>query len=151
MFRIAQRSLAGLFCLALALGGAACANRQTEDTATTEPATQAPATVEVTEVIIGRDLDANNRVTVQSDQFKPKDTVYMTVVTAGSDPNATLRTVWTDQNGVVVEERQQTISPTGVTEFHVSKPEGLAAGTYRVEVFLNGTSIQTKEFMITAS
>lgn len=150
MFRITLRSLAGLFCLALVLAGAACANRQADESATTEPATQAPApNVQVTEVILGRDLDTDNRVTVQTDQFKPNDVVYVTVLTSGSSPTATLRTVWTDENGQVIDESQQVIASTGITEFHVSKPEGLPTGRYRVEVFLDGTSVQTKEFTIT--
>lgn len=150
MFRITQRSMAGLFCLALVLGGAGCANRQADESATTEPATQAPApNVQVTEVVLGRDLDTDNRVTVQTDQFKKNDVVYVTVLTSGSSPSSMLRAVWTDANGQVVDESQQVVASTGVTEFHVSKPEGLPAGRYRVEVFLDGNSVQTKEFTIT--
>jgi hypothetical protein len=150
MFRTTQRSVAGLFCLALLLSGTACATREADESATTEPATQAPApTAQVTEVILGRDLDTDNRVTVQTDQFKANDVVYVTVLTSGSSPNSTLRAVWTDANGQVVDESQQVIASTGVTEFHVSKPEGLPAGRYQVEIFLDGNSVQTKEFVVT--
>ena len=150
MFRITQRSVAGLFCLALLLSGAACATREADQSATTEPANQEPApTVQVNEVVLGRDLDTDNRVTVQTDQFKPNDVVHITVMTTGSSPNSMLRAVWTDENGQVVDESQQVVASSGITEFHVSKPEGLPTGRYRVEVFLDGNSVQTKEFTIT--
>jgi hypothetical protein len=149
MFRIPQRAMVPWSCLVLALAVTGCAQRA-DESATTEPANQAPApTVQVNEVILGRDLDTDNRVTVQTDQFKPSDVVYVTVMTSGSSPNSMLRAVWTDENGQVVDESQQVVASTGVTEFHVSKPEGLPAGRYRVEIFLDGNSVQTKEFMIT--
>jgi hypothetical protein len=44
----------------------------------------------------------------------------------------------------------QEIAPTGParTEFHLSKPTGLASGNYRLEVTLNGTPVGTKEFKV---
>lgn len=149
MFRIPERSTVAWSCLVLALAVTGCAQRA-DESATTESANQAPApTVQVNEVILGRDLDTDNRVTVQTDQFKPSDVVYVTVMTSGSSPNSMLRAVWTDENGQVVDESQQVVASTGVTEFHVAKPEGLPAGRYRVEIFLDGNSVQTKEFTIT--
>lgn len=149
MFRIPQRSMVAWSCLVLALTAAGCAQRA-DESATTEPANQAPTpSAQVNEVILGRDLDTDNRVTVQTDQFKPNDVVYVTVMTSGSSPNSMLRAVWTDENGQVVDESQQVVASTGVTEFHISKPDGLPPGRYRVEIFLDGNSVQTKEFTIT--
>jgi hypothetical protein len=50
----------------------------------------------------------------------------------------------------VVDESTQPISATGpaVTEFHVSKPSGWPAGNYRVEVSLNGSPGQAKDFSV---
>jgi hypothetical protein len=144
--------VAAMFCLVLGLSVAACGTRQTEDTATTEPTTMQPSDIQVASVELGRDVDTNNRVTTPTDQFKPNDVIYVTVLTTGSSPSATLKSVWLYEDGQVVEETQQVISPAGetATEFHVSKPDGLPAGKYRVEISLNGTPVQSKEFVITA-
>jgi hypothetical protein len=149
MFRFPQRIVAAMSCLALALSVAACSSRQAEEP-TTSAAESTPADVQVTQIELGRDLDANNRVTVATDQFKPSDVIYVTVMTSGSAPGATLKTVWTTEDGQVVDESQQILASTGdtVTEFHVSKPEGLPTGKYIVQVSLNGNPIQTKEFMV---
>lgn len=45
-----------------------------------------------------------------------------------------------------MDETEQTIAPTGesATEFHISKPDGWPAGKYRVEILLNGATVQTR-------
>lgn len=153
MFGIVKKSAAAMLYLALALGVAACARKAEEPTTTTDPSTTTGAgAIQVANVEMGRDIDTNNRVTSPTDQFKPTDVVYVTVLTTGTSPSATLKSVWTYEDGQVVEETQQVISPTGeaTTEFHVSKPDGLPAGKYRVEISLNGTPVQSKEFTVTA-
>jgi hypothetical protein len=35
-----------------------------------------------------------------------------------------------------------------VTEFHISKPDGLPAGKYKVEVLLNGNAAGSKDFTV---
>lgn len=152
MSGLTQKSWTAVLSLVLALGVAACARNTEQPTTANEPATTEPSTLQVTNVEMGRDVDPNNRVTAPTDQFKPSDVIYVTVLTTGSSPSATLKSVWTYEDGQVVEETQQVISPTGeaATEFHVSKPDGLPAGKYRVEISLNGTPVQSKEFTITA-
>ena len=46
--------------------------------------------------------------------------------------------------------QQNIIVPTGtaVTEFHVAKPDGWPKGSYKVEVFLNGNSVETESFKV---
>ena len=124
---------------------------------TTAPPPAAPLTpppaasvVTVTTVELGNQIGADKRVTQPMTSFAPKDTIYATVVTNGSAPSATLRAKWTYQDGQVVEESTQNIAPTGpgATEFHIAKPDGWPAGTYKVEVSLNGRSTGTKEFEV---
>ena len=113
------------------------------------PPSAAPV-VTVTTVELGNQIGADKRVTQQMTSFAPKDTIYATVVTNGSAPSATLTAKWTYQDGQVVNESTQTIAPTGpaATEFQISKPDGWPAGTYKVEVSLNGRSTGTKEFEV---
>jgi hypothetical protein len=113
------------------------------------PPPAAPA-VTVTTVELGNQIGSDKRVTQQMTSFAPKDTIYATVVTNGSAPSATLTAKWTYQDGQVVHESTKTIAPTGpaATEFQISKPDGWPAGTYKVEVSLNGRSTETKEFEV---
>jgi len=113
------------------------------------PPPAAPAVI-VSTVELGNQIGADKRVTQQMTSFAPKDTIYATVVTNGSAPSATLTAKWTYQDGQVVNESTKTIAPTGpaATDFQISKPDGWPAGTYKVEVSLNGRSTETKEFEV---
>jgi hypothetical protein len=106
--------------------------------------------VQVADVKLGRSLNADKTIGDTTDSFRPADTIYASVVTEGSSPNATLKARWTYQDGQVVEESAQTIAPTGkaTTEFHVSKPDGFPTGKYKVEVSLNGVPANTKDFEV---
>ena len=56
---------------------------------------------------------------------------------------------WThlDSDQVVHEEsRDLTLAGDGVTSFQISKPDGWPTGRYKVEVMLDGTLVQTREF-----
>ena len=116
------------------------------------PATPPPAApvVTVTTLELGKQIGADKRVTQPGASFAPNDTIYVTVLTTGSAPSATLTAKWTYQDGQIVNESSQTIAPTGptATEFHIAKPDGWPAGTYKVEVSLNGRSTGTKEFEV---
>ena len=115
-----------------------------------KPAVQAG--VNVTRIDVGRSLTAGKTIAERADSFRPADTIYVSVETDGSAPSATLTARWSYQDGQVVDESRQNITPTGgatVTEFHVSKPDGWPAGGYKVEVLLNGASAGTREFKVT--
>lgn len=121
--------------------------------ACTRPATSPPATqdaVRVTDVDLGLRVGSDKRVTDQTDSFRPSETVYVSVRTEGTVPSAILKARWTFQGGQVVQESSQTIAPKGttVTEFHVSNPKGWPKGSYQVEVFLNGSSVETESFKV---
>ena len=106
--------------------------------------------VRVSQVTIGRSLNASKAIGDATDSFKPNDTVYASVATEGTAPTAALKARWTYQDGQVVNESTQTIAPTGpaTTEFHISKPDGWPTGKYKVEVFLDGSSAASKDFSV---
>ena len=108
--------------------------------------------LKVTHIDVGRSVTAEKTIAEKTDSFRPADTFYVSVETAGSGPSATLTARWTYDDGQVVDESRQNIAPTGsaaVTEFHLSKPDGWPTGDYKVEVLLNGASAGTREFKVT--
>jgi len=133
------------FAIALSLALAACSKP-----APTGGAGAADPSVRVTDVNLGRSLNADKTVGDRTDSFRPVDTVYASVVTEGSSSGATLKARWTYQDGQLVDESARTIAPTGraATEFHISKPDGWPTGKYKVEVSLNGASASTKDFEV---
>lgn len=130
-------------------------NRDTEEeeVQSSPPATTtANETVRVTNVDVGRSIGADKKVNdnATTDEFGRNDTIYVSVDTEGSASGAALSARWTFEDGQVVDESSQTISTTGpaVTEFHISKPDGFPAGKYKVEISLNGQSVETKDFEV---
>jgi Flp pilus assembly protein CpaB len=142
-------------CLITVVAVTACQKKAAQtDMSSTDATTQTQTQpVAVAQIDLGKGVGADNRVTDPSEAFTPGETVYATVVTNGAAPSAELKTVWTFQDGQIVDESVRTIAPTGeaATEFHITKPAGLPIGKYKVEVFLNGASAGTKEFEVKRS
>ena len=138
------RALVGL--LLVAGLGTACSRQE----AASSPPPATHDAVRVTDVDLGLGVGPDKRVTDKTDSFRPSETIYVSVKTEGASPSATLKARWTFQDGQVVQESSQTIAPTGtaVTEFHVSNPAGWPKGAYKVEVFLNGSSMETESFKV---
>jgi len=136
---------AGMGVAALGLGimsSAAC------NKAANSPA--AAAGVRVTSLDLGRSLAADKAIADNASDFKPTDTIYLSVETDGSAPNATLTSRWTYQDGQLVKELSETIAPSGKahTEFHIANPGGWPAGKYSVAVSLNGAAAGSKDFEV---
>lgn len=117
------------------------------------------ATASVVSVDLGTAVGPDLKLTASGTSFKPKDTIYAVVGTTTSDPAASvpgkLGVKWTFDyvnNGksepMTVNEESKDISftGTGANEFHISKPDGFPPGKYKLEVSLDGTVVQTKEF-----
>jgi hypothetical protein len=134
-------------CATIALGASACRGDDAADE--TDAGTVAQA-VSVTDVKLGKGVDANMMITDETDDFAPTDRIYAVVATSGTAASATLTARWTFEDGQVVDESTQTIAPTGPanTEFHISQANGLPPGTYRVAILLNGTEVETEEFEV---
>ena len=114
------------------------------------PAPAAPEAFAVSEVTLGKAIDADKRVASPATTFGPKDTIYASVATTGSAPSKTLTAKWTFQDGQTVKEGSETIAPTGpaVTEFHIDKKSGWPVGKYKVEIAVDGAAAGSKDFEI---
>jgi len=106
--------------------------------------------VRVSHIDMGRSLNADKTINDKTDSFKPNDAIYASIATEGSAATAAVKARWTYQDGQVVNESTQTITPTGNarTEFHISKPDGWPTGKYKLEIFLNGSSSASKDFEV---
>lgn len=118
---------------------------------TARPPVAAPATttVNVADVTLGKHVGADKKVTDVTDTFSPKDQIYASVHTTGTNPGK-ITARWTFQDGQVVDERSEAISGKGddYTEFHISKPSGWPAGRYTLHVLVDGNEVQTKDFTV---
>jgi len=108
---------------------------------------RAPA-LDVTDVALGRSIGADKKVVEEIGDFAPTDTIYASVETSGIG-SGTLAARWTFEDGQVVDEGSQSVSGAGITEFHVSKPDGWPAGHYEVVISLNGDEVERSGFDVT--
>ncbi len=148
---VQPRLLARAAALSLALLASGACGKKTQDTSTTSGGAIAPGngSVQVADVTLGRSVSADKRVADQTDTFSPSDTIFASVHTTGS-AQTNLAARWTFQDGQVVNERTESIAPSGdaYTEFHISKPSGWPAGKYTLHVLVNGQEVQTKDFTV---
>jgi hypothetical protein len=138
--------------LALAIGGAACkkaAPPAPPAPPPVDPARVPAAEVKITEVQLGSALGADKRVAEAKTAFATKDTIFASVATEGTG-NTEVAAKWTFQDGQVVNETKKNLVLGGkeVTEFSIQKPDGWPAGTYKVEISLNGKPADSKSFTV---
>ena len=116
--------------------------------ATTPPAVTA---FRVTSIDLGNSVGADKRIAQQVSTFGPRDTIYASVTTEGAASGAVITARWTFQDGQVIKEMSETISPTGpaATEFHITKGSAWPAGNYAVEITLNGAPVSRQDFTVT--
>ena len=107
------------------------------------------AALAVSEIQLGRSVNADLSIQDQTTTFRPTDVIYASVATKGAG-SGTINARWTYQDGQQVSADSRTIAPNGPahTEFHISKPSGWPAGKYHVEITLNGASVGTKDFEV---
>jgi len=131
-------------------GLAAAAARDSAAKADSVRAVETSKTLKVTHVMIGKHIGEGGRVTEPTFQFDPVDTVYVSIGTVGSPGTAVFQTHWTNQKGERIDSSTKTIQPKGRdnTEIHVSKAKGWAPGAYRITIYANGDSVDSKTFAV---
>jgi len=131
-------------------GMAVAAARDSTARADSARAEETSKTLRVTNVMIGKRVGEGSRVTEPTFLFDPVDTVYVSIGTVGSPGTAVFQTHWTNQKGEVIDSSTKTIQPKGRdnTEIHVSKAKGWAPGAYRITIYANGDSVDSKTFAV---
>ena len=104
--------------------------------------------LKVTALQMGRSLNADNTVGDFKNTFAPDDTVYLSILTEGNG-TATLSVRWMFSGQVMGEpNRKVSYKDVAATEFHLQGANGLPAGDYTVEAFMNGQSAGSRPFKV---
>ena len=147
----------GITLTALALFGLSACSKKEAAPPPPPPVVAAPVAPPVAMVSTletGKHLGANRRVAEATTTFAPKDTMYLSVVSENSTPTTSMIAKWTFQTGQLVDSTMQmvartdTTNPSAVTEFHIVKPKGWPVGKYKVEVWMNGASVGTRDLEV---
>lgn len=116
------------------------------------PAEPAALDVKIKSLKFAKAVNKDQKIEAHTVAFSPLDTIYASVELAGKG-NAHLKAVWTHTNGDkldVVNESEQSVEVNGeaATAFHVTPPSGWPTGDYKVEVKLNDTFSEAKNFSV---
>jgi hypothetical protein len=100
----------------------------------------------VSSIQLGRSLNADQTVANHTTTFTPSETIYVSVLTAGTG-KGTIGVRWTYE-GRVVGEPTKEVRGAGATEFHLQNAGGFPLGDYSVEAFLDGVSAGSRTFRV---
>ena len=133
-----------------ATAAAAAAARDSAAKADSARAEETSKTLKITNVMIGKRIGEGSRVTEPTFQFEPADTVYVSIGTVGSPDTAAFQARFTNQKGEVVDSSAKTVKPKGRenTELHAFKAKGWAPGAYRITIYADGDSVDSKTFAV---
>ena len=102
----------------------------------------------VTNIQTGKSLNSDNSVGTHTTRFRPRDTMYVSVLT-GDRGSGTIEARWSLGGRVIHEEKKDVayIKPAA-TGFKFETGDGFPVGDYRVEVFVDGTSVGTRNLRV---
>ena len=94
-------------------------------------------------------MGRGNLITQPTFEFAPQDTIHVSVATEGSGGTSTLTAAWRSQSGQILQQTSEPVRHAGENiAFRLSQPKGLKPGTYKVIVFLDDDSVETKVFVV---
>jgi hypothetical protein len=98
-----------------------------------------PLTVETIQT--GKSLNSDNSVGTHSASFRPKETMYVAVLTTARG-SGTITVRW-KLGGQVIHEvtREVSYNDQAATDFRFEAADGFPIGTYTIEVLLDGSAV----------
>lgn len=134
---------------AAVLGAAVMATACNKRDEAPPPAQAERTTPEIEAVHVGKSIGADRKITSTGSTFGTRDTIYVSVETEGTG-QGTLVARWLQGDSTVVRVDTQSVALGGetVTEFHIMRPRAWPAGSYHVEVSLNGGEAKRESFEI---
>ncbi len=151
----------GLFLIAtmiaLAVSTAAC--KKKEETAAYPPpgseppaamATEVPLGARIERVTVAKAVNADHSPGEAATSFGTKDTVYVSMWTAGAPVGTEVTARWFGPDGQQITEDKVVTDRAGdgYTSFHAANVNGWTPGSYRVEIFVNGASAGSTTFTV---
>jgi len=112
------------------------------------------AELSIASVDLGTEVGADNRITTALETFKPGDTIIAAIAlnnTGAAPAEGNVEVRWTGADGQPFNEESQAKAwPAGAqyVVFRVADPKGFKLGSYKVEVSLNGSVVQRREFTV---
>ena len=96
----------------------------------------------------GRSLNSDNSVATHTTRFKPKDPMYVSVLTDGRG-SGTIEVRWS-YGGRVINRARKDVSyiEPAATDFRFQAADGFPAGDYTIEVFVDDKSIGTRSVKV---
>jgi hypothetical protein len=97
--------------------------------------------LKVAAIQTGKSLNSDNSIATHSTSFRPKDPMYVSVLTEARGAG-TIRVTWS-LGGRVIHEATKDVSYTdqAATDFRFAAADGFPPGEYTIEVFVDGQSV----------
>jgi hypothetical protein len=140
--------ISALLFVAAPLVVGAC--KKAEEPAPVNPPAAASPAIVITEVKVGRDVNAQKRVEAAMEAIGTRDDFHVSVVTDGKGEDVPIVAKWMDPAGTVIRVDTTRVSADGpeATELSLSRDRAWTAGTYKVEVTLGSSPSRTVEFVV---
>ena len=105
-------------------------------------------TLSVTNIQLGRSVNADSTVSGFTTTFGPDDSIHLAVLTGGAG-SGTIRVRWKYGERVIDEPKKQvSYHQAAATEFRLQSPGGFPAGDYTAEVFVDDQPAGTRPFRV---
>lgn len=112
------------------------------------------AQLSVASVDLGTEVGADNRVTTALESFAPTDTIVASITLANASAAPVEGSVgarWSGPEGQAFNDESQARAWSAGSQavvFRIAEPKGFKPGNYKIEVSLNGSVVQMREFSI---
>ena len=112
------------------------------------PACGSKKTLRVSDIQVGRSLNADNSIRDHVTTFAPRDSIYVSVLTEGKG-SAMLSIRFTLGGRVLNEPKKQVeYADSAATDFGLQTGWGFPAGQYTAEVFMDGQPVGVRKFRV---
>jgi len=106
--------------------------------------------LQLANIQIGRSVNPDRSIASITTQFKPGETIYVSVQTAAAGKGS-IGVKWMYQGRVVAEPvKQVDYNGPASTEFQMQGSGGFPEGDYSVEILIDGVTVGTRNFRVIA-
>lgn len=96
----------------------------------------------------GKSLNSDNSIAQHAATFRPKDTMYVSVLTSARG-RGTITVKWSYGSRVLHEvTKEASYNDAAATDFRFEAADGFPAGSYTIEVLLDGQSVGTRSVRV---